>query len=164
MADYNETSVSGTSWQRAYLIIFENNLGSQLNARYDEEKIFNTGDTIIRTKGIPPITYTPDLNDNIELRDPVTLELMGQSVPVALVHHAIFSDYINRAKSRDRGPSPFASWVVNDGLNIWEAPIPKPDEITDWEWYEPSIKWIPIRPGEDYYWDDSLEQWVQLNI
>lgn len=41
-------------------------------------------------------------------------------------------------------PSPFPSWVfVEETLN-WTAPVPHPDD------------------GNDYYWDESVLNWVQI--
>jgi hypothetical protein len=100
MADYKETDVSGVAWQRAYQILILNPLGQAPTVRYDEEQVINLNDGQIK-QFVGNLGYTVDPLGIIELRDPVTLELTGESVPVALVHQALLSDYINRAKERD---------------------------------------------------------------
>lgn len=100
MADYKETNVSGKSWQRAQLVIISNHLGQVPTVTYHEEEylVFETG-TIQRPT--TQLSYTIDPTAEIALRDPETLELTGNTIPVALVHQALFSDYINRALERD---------------------------------------------------------------
>jgi hypothetical protein len=39
-------------------------------------------------------------------------------------------------------PQPYASWVLNEGTCLWEAPVPMPDD------------------GERYQWDEELGQWI----
>ena len=101
MADYKETTVSGVAWQRAYQILILNPLGQVPTVRYDEESVINLNDDQQIKQVVSTLGYTIDPEATIELRDPETLELTGESIPVALVHQALFSDYINRAKARD---------------------------------------------------------------
>jgi hypothetical protein len=104
MADYKEQTVSGTSWQRAWQILIANPLGGIPTVRYDEEQVINLDSEQVR-KSVEGggIGYTIDPEGIIELRDPETLELTGETIPVATVHQALFSDYINRAIARDDG-------------------------------------------------------------
>ena len=103
MADYNETTVTGTAWQRAWQITIANTLGGAPLVRYDEEVVINfeDGKRIRQPAQSMGISYQVDPLAVIELRDPETLELTGDTIPVALVHQALFSDYVNRAKARD---------------------------------------------------------------
>ena len=123
MADYNETTVTGTAWQRAWQITMANTLGGPPLVRYDEEVVINMdeGKQIRQPFQGMPINYQVDPLAVIELRDPETLELTGDSIPVALVHQALFSDYVNRAKARD------------DAANapVEPAPEPAPEEPTE---------------------------------
>jgi hypothetical protein len=41
-------------------------------------------------------------------------------------------------------PSPYPSWVLNEDTCLWEAPIPYPDD------------------GTDYIWDESTELWIEV--
>ena len=102
MADYKEQTVSGTSWQRAWQIVIANTLGGLPLVRYDEETVINLNNQRIRQPAQSMgISYQVDPLGEIALRDPETLELTGNTIPVALVHQALFSDYINRALERD---------------------------------------------------------------
>ena len=40
-------------------------------------------------------------------------------------------------------PKPFASWVLNEEICRWEAPVPKPDSIDNeiWVWNEENLEW-----------------------
>jgi hypothetical protein len=100
MADYKEQTVSGTSWQRAWQITIANTLGGPPSVCYNEESVINLNDGQIRQM-LGSINYTVDPEGIIELRDPETLELTGETIPVATVHVALLSDYINRALQRD---------------------------------------------------------------
>jgi hypothetical protein len=100
MADYKETDVSGVAWQRAYQILILNPLGQVPTVRYDEEQVINLDDGQIK-QFVGNLGYTVDPLGIIELRDPETLELTGETIPVATVHVALLSDYINRAQARD---------------------------------------------------------------
>jgi hypothetical protein len=100
MADYKEQTVLGTSWQRAWQITIANTLGGPPSVCYNEESVINLNDGQIRQM-LGSINYTIDPEGIIELRDPETLELTGETIPVSLVHQALLSDYINRALERD---------------------------------------------------------------
>ncbi len=104
MADYKETTVNGTAWQRAQLIIMSNHLGQLPTVTYQEEAILKFEDGNIQ-KPLGQLSYTIDPLAVIELRDVETLELTGETIPVALVHQALFSDYLNRAYERDNPPA-----------------------------------------------------------
>ena len=39
---------------------------------------------------------------------------------------------------------PFPSWVLNEETCIWEAPIPKPENLTYAAWLEEEQKWVSI--------------------
>jgi hypothetical protein len=103
MADYKETDVSGVAWQRAYQILILNPLDQPATVRYDEEQVINLNNEQIK-QFVGNLGYTVDPLGIIELRDPETLELTGETIPVALVHQALFSDYLNRAEIRDNPP------------------------------------------------------------
>ena len=102
MADYKETDVSGVAWQRAQVIIIGNQYQQPQTVTYQEEVLINLNDGTVQQL-VGSLSYTVDPEGIIELRDPITLELTGETIPVALVHEALFSDYINRALERDAG-------------------------------------------------------------
>jgi hypothetical protein len=103
MADYKETDVSGVAWQRAYQILILNPLDQLPTVRYDEEQVITLNDGQIK-QPVSTLGYTVDPLGIIELRDPETLELTGETIPVGTVHQALFSDYLNRAEIRDNPP------------------------------------------------------------
>jgi len=41
-------------------------------------------------------------------------------------------------------PKPFASWVLNEGTCLWEAPTPRPNN------------------GKPYYWDEATLVWIEV--
>ena len=100
MADYKETTVSGTAWQRAQMIIIGNHLGQVPSVTYQEEAIIALDEGNIQ-KPLGSLSYQIDPMGEIELVDTETLLPTGETIPVALVHQALFSDYVNRAKARD---------------------------------------------------------------
>ena len=100
MADYKETTIDGTAWQRAGQIVIENTYEGLPVVQYVEESALKIGEQVYRNR-VGVLQYTVDPLAVIELRDPETLELTGDSIPVALVHQALLSDYINRAEERD---------------------------------------------------------------
>lgn len=100
MADYKETTVNGTAWQRAQLIIMSNHLGQLPTVTYQEEEILALDSGNIQ-RPVGQLSYTIDPLAEIELVDVETLLPTGETIPVALVHQALFSDYIVRAKARD---------------------------------------------------------------
>lgn len=104
MADYKETTVNGTSWQRAQMIHISNHLGQLPTVTYQEEEILalDTGN-IQRLVG--QISCTIDPESSIALRDLDTGEPTGETVPVGLIYQALYSDYLTRAFERDNPPA-----------------------------------------------------------
>ena len=41
-------------------------------------------------------------------------------------------------------PSPYPSWVLNEGTYLWEAPTPYPDDGKSYEWDEDTTSWVEI--------------------
>ena len=99
MINYNETQIAGTAWQRAYKVEFMNELGKVPYVHYMEEKVVDLGNGEYMHK------LMGDLGGpaapTIELRDPATGLLTGESISMDVVSVALYSDYINRALARD---------------------------------------------------------------
>jgi hypothetical protein len=38
-------------------------------------------------------------------------------------------------------PKPYPSWILNEDTCIWEAPIPMPESVGNWEWNEDTQQW-----------------------
>jgi hypothetical protein len=45
-------------------------------------------------------------------------------------------------------PKPYDSWVLDENICDWEAPIPLPDDDG-------------FPPSKSYYWDESIQNWVE---
>tara|TARA_Y100000034_G_C6705625_1_gene311432 strand:- start:222 stop:602 length:381 start_codon:yes stop_codon:yes gene_type:complete len=45
-------------------------------------------------------------------------------------------------------PKPYDSWVLDENICDWEAPIPLPDDAL-------------FPPEKSYYWDESVLNWVE---
>lgn len=38
-------------------------------------------------------------------------------------------------------PKPYNSWILNEDICVWEAPVPLPDNIHTYIWNEQELKW-----------------------
>jgi len=105
MANYNETTGSGTTWKRAKQVLIKNELNSTDRPIFffEEEvavigdKKFNNDSEVLRTN------YDPE--KLISLRDPQTGELTGNVIPQGLVYQALYSLYLEVAAVRDNTPN-----------------------------------------------------------
>lgn len=43
-------------------------------------------------------------------------------------------------------PKPYPSWVLNEELCVWEAPVSMPEDDKFYVWFEPNQEWIEINP------------------
>lgn len=43
-------------------------------------------------------------------------------------------------------PSPYPSWILNEGTCLWESPVPYPTD------------------SKDYGWDESTRSWILLDV
>jgi hypothetical protein len=41
-------------------------------------------------------------------------------------------------------PKHFPSWILNEDSCLWEAPIPKPQDGKQYDWFERGQKWVEI--------------------
>ena len=41
-------------------------------------------------------------------------------------------------------PKPFDSWVLNEELCLWEAPVPYPKDGREYFWDEDVVDWTPV--------------------
>ena len=100
MANYKETTGTGTSWKRARQVIINNNYSGTKNIMFFEEDIAELGGNVFRTDaGL--VTTTFDAEAIIPLRDPETGERTGNVISQALVYQALYSLYLDLAESRD---------------------------------------------------------------
>jgi len=108
MADYRETSLSGTSWTRARGMYFENPFLGAPSVLIREEEILNLGDRqISQPAGEINLTISEsEMTRSIPLRDPETGELTGDSIAVGTVYQALYSFYWAKALERDAAATP----------------------------------------------------------
>jgi hypothetical protein len=104
MANYQETTGSGTSWRRAKQVLIKNPLDtSQKPIMFFEEDVAIVGDKQFTSEGhIVSTNYDPEYP--INLRDPETGEKTGNVVTQALVYQALYSLYLDLAERRDSKP------------------------------------------------------------
>jgi hypothetical protein len=105
MTDYNETTVSGTCYQRAYRIVLDNILGTIPSANFVEEKVMNISSEQIK---IPCSNITVDMsvpNKSFQLRNISTGELIPDVFyTYEQVYQIIYSAYWDAALERDTPP------------------------------------------------------------
>lgn len=104
--NYNESTVSGQSWQRCHQIVIENPRAGQQVVRFDEERVLSIdGGAEVRTPaGSLPVTFDPARE--IPLRDPMTGELTGQSTTYGAAYVLLYSAYLAAALERDAAAAP----------------------------------------------------------
>lgn len=106
MPDYNETTVTGSAWQRCKQVVVDNRLGVTPSIRFDEERVtaLSDGDTVHRNLGALSVPFDPAAV--IELRDPATGEATGATITHAEVYAILYSAYLGTAIARDEAANP----------------------------------------------------------
>lgn len=103
MADYQQQTISGSSYQRAARIVIENPRNALPSATFVEEKVVMTGETSTALPaGVFAITIS-DFAEVINLRDPTTWELTGTTTTMGELYTALASVYWQKALDRDAG-------------------------------------------------------------
>jgi hypothetical protein len=101
MADYNQTDVSGKSWQRCNQVLISNPRHGAPMVRLSEEVIVVAGDKEF-AESLPGIHFEFDPNIVIQMRNPETGEVIpGATMTGLQVYAAMFSLYIQKAQERD---------------------------------------------------------------
>lgn len=91
-----------------------------------------------------------DETELIEGKDPETWygEFRGQLCVRTSYNGNIRKNYagIGYTYDADRDafipPKPYPSWVLNEESCLWDAPVPKPDEIEIYNWDEETVSWV----------------------
>lgn len=145
MAKYKEGSVAGETWKRAFQVSINNEYGALPTIRYDEEDMIQMGaGKYINNRQGSNVSYTFNFSDagtTFRLKNPLTDEFIDAYATYQDVFVLMHSLYFHLAEQRDRGPSPFPSWVWSEISNAWEAPSAKP-AIGDWYWDESITAWV----------------------
>lgn len=96
MADFKQTEVYGTSWQRCFNVNISNPRNAQPLVRLDQELIANVGGKEF-SQMVESITFPFDPAILIQLRNPNTGETTGATMTGAQVYVALYSLYIQKA-------------------------------------------------------------------
>lgn len=105
MPDYQEQTISGSTYQRCNRIVIENPRDSAPAVTFIEEKIIVAGDTTI---AIPAGNFAIaiDPTESIALRNPETWELTGTTITLGELYAGIASVYWQKALERDAASTP----------------------------------------------------------
>jgi hypothetical protein len=63
MPEYNESTLAGSSWQRACKVVIDNPIGSTSNLSITEEKVYQLGYSVIRESLGAGLSVTFDSNN-----------------------------------------------------------------------------------------------------
>lgn len=102
MPDYKQTSISGTSWQRAWRVECENPLQGQRQITFHEEQVLNAAGQQIRTP-VGSVSVQFDLQNALTtfpLLDPDTGAQIGTATYLQ-VYRMLHSLYMHSAAERD---------------------------------------------------------------
>jgi len=101
MANYNETSVTGESYQRTNRIIIENPYQGAPVIAFEEQKIFNLGDGEVLQKPMGQLRLDFNPAEVINIIDPTTNIATGQTITLGEIYALIYSVYWQKAIERD---------------------------------------------------------------
>lgn len=106
MPDYNETTLTGTAWQRCHQITVHNVRNAPPSVEFAEERVIalQDGAEIRQQLGALAVPYNPA--KVISLRDPATGELTAETATYAQAYQILYSAYIDAALERDASITP----------------------------------------------------------
>lgn len=150
MPKYKERQVDGVAWNRAKQIICNNPYNGIPSIHYHEESMTSFSDGSVISNNTPGTQinqlFTPDLaEEEFQLVNPMTDELVpDQFATYQTLFVLLYSLYFHLAKKRDQGPKPYDSWIWDDNIKEWVAPIAKPDTENTYIWDEELTNWILV--------------------
>lgn len=102
MPDYKQTTINGTSWQRAWRVECENPLQGQRQITFHEETVANIGDSVMRTPaGSCSLPFDEsNAGTEFDLLNPDTGGVIGTST-YAQAYVLLHSLYMHAAQLRD---------------------------------------------------------------
>lgn len=106
MPDYNETTVNGNAWQRCKQVVIENRRGVTPMMRFDEERVTALSDGDVNHRDLGALSVPFDPQAVVELRDPETSELTGETITHAEIYAILYSTYLGAAAARDEAANP----------------------------------------------------------
>jgi hypothetical protein len=100
MAQYQEQTVQGQSWQRCFNIIIDNPLGGPAMIKFYEERVTVLGqETIKSNAGLLTRKFNPQ--EVVSLRNSQTGELTGEQLTHLDIYNILYSLYMQTALQRD---------------------------------------------------------------
>jgi hypothetical protein len=103
MPNYNESAVSGTSWQRCHTVTVRNPLGGLPMIEFAEEKVIMIDGTPIN-QWVAGCWANFDMNGSFPILDPATNAPTGVTMTHAQLYQAMYSLYMQTAAARDAAP------------------------------------------------------------
>jgi len=121
MAEYKESTVSGTSYQRGRSIYFENPRNKTPSILVREETVNILQDKIITEPAGEILKSVDDLSEVFNLRNPLTNEIIeGQTATYQDIYVMLYSLYWHLAEERD----------IKSSISVPDSevpPIPDPE-------------------------------------
>lgn len=105
MADYKQSEVSGSQWQRCWGVYIQNLMNSTPVITLREEQVTVVGDQTF-TKDMGQMTMNFDPTASIELLDTTTGDPTGSSISMLDMYQALWSLYMAKAVERDAQVAP----------------------------------------------------------
>jgi hypothetical protein len=59
-----------------------------------------------------------------------------------------FRDDLNVPDGAFVPPQPYPSWILDEAICLWEAPVPYPNDGNVYTWDEATESWVPVDGGE----------------
>jgi hypothetical protein len=100
MANYRESSVSGSKWQRATRVVVDNQLGNTPSIYFEEEEVVNFDGTAFK-KPVGIVNCVFEASKEIPLINPATGEALGTSITQMEIYVALHSLYMQLVAARD---------------------------------------------------------------
>lgn len=106
MPDYNETTLSGSSWQRCHEVSIANTRNTLPVIQFYEERVIALEDGAEIRQPLGALTVPFDSARVIPLRDPITGEATGDEMTYAQAYAVLYSAYLEAALARDAALPP----------------------------------------------------------
>ena len=100
MADYKESTISGTSWQRAVRVIVNNTYQGTPSVMFQEELVTNING-VVTIQPVAEVSCVFDPAATFPAIDPVTGEPVGRDITHGEVYALLNSLYMYLAQQRD---------------------------------------------------------------
>jgi len=101
MANYNEITITGTSWTRCKEVYITNQYGRTPGIIFGEEKVVILDDTASTIPSKDEIKVTFEANETFPLLNSSTGEPTGTTYTHKQLYEILYSLYITSAKARD---------------------------------------------------------------